>query len=134
MLNIKPAKHISMQDWNETVEATYGRIYNLQQQDGCMARGLVEITVPNPDAALEYDYENDSVPEEVNGDEMGVSFAAWLARDPNQPLDSEDEWDRNHGLSLFWKRNFYPSLDMVANDLYEKGLIPAGEYTIVIDW
>lgn len=65
---------------------------------------------------------------------MGVSFKAWLARDPKQPLNSPDEWDRKNGLSLWWQRNFYPDVQMVANDLYEKGLIEAGEYVIDIDW
>ena len=65
---------------------------------------------------------------------MGVSFAAWLARDPKQELDSEYDWDRKNGRDLFWHRNFYPSVDIDANDLHAKGLLPAGEYQIVIDW
>lgn len=80
------------------------------------------------------DYENESIPEEVNGKEMGASFAAWLARDPKQPLDSADNWVQEHGLSLFWHRNFYPSLDMIVNDLHARELLPAGNYQIVIDW
>ena len=130
-MKIKTIQSISVQDWDDFVEKTYGRIYSLQQQDGCKERGVEYITVPCDGA---YDYENDSIPEEVNGDEMGVSFAAWLARDPKQPLDSNDEWDRNRGIDLFWCRNFYPSIDMLANDLHVKGLLPAGEYQIVIDW
>ena len=62
---------------------------------------------------------------------MGVSFKAWLARDPK-------EWNgdpnKKNCLELFWERNFYPSLESVANDLYEKGLLPAGNYAINIDW
>ena len=69
------------------------------------------------------DYENDTVPEEVNHDDMGVSFKAWLARDPAQQLDTKDDWERRHGLRLWWERNFYPEVGMVANDLHEKGLI-----------
>lgn len=91
----------------------------------------MNITVPT---TRPYDYENATVPEEVNGDEMGVSFAAWLARDPKQKLDTKDKWDRDHGLDLFWDRNFYPSIDMVVNDLHARNLLPAGEYQIVIDW
>lgn len=112
------------------MQKTYGRIYSFQQQDGCKERGRFRLTVPD----TPNDYENDTIPEKVNGDEMGVSFAAWLARDPNQLLDTGDKWDREHGLSLFWERNFYPDIQMVANDLYKRGLLAAGEYTINIDW
>ena len=93
---------------------------------------------------------NDSISEIINGDEMGVKFNVWLARDPKAPLNPTDEelkscsyyfngdkekWknDPSH-IELFWQRNFYPSIYMVANDLYEKGLIEKGDYTINIDW
>lgn len=128
---IKTVQMIDVGDWDTLVETTYGRPYCYQQQDGCRSRGIVEITVPNGYA---YDYESESIPEVVNGNEMGVSFAAWLSRDPNQKLNSDDEWVRNHGLQLFWHRNFYPCIEMIATDLYEKGFLPAGEYLIKIDW
>jgi hypothetical protein len=35
---------------------------------------------------------------------------------------------------MFWDRNFYPNVQMVANDLHKKGLLEAGEYSIRIDW
>ena len=68
--------------------------------------------------------------------EMGVSFAAWLARDPKAPLKdaSSDERTERWCIELFWHRNFYPGFQMVANDLHAKGLIEAGKYTIDIDW
>jgi hypothetical protein len=117
--------------WDGLVEDTYGRPYAFQQQDGCKQRGTYHFTVP-----CEYpeDYERDSIPEKVNGNEMGVSFKAWLERDPQQPLDSPDKWERESGLSLFYARNFYPDIEVLANDLYDKGLIDAGEYLIDIDW
>lgn len=130
-MKINTIKSIDMSDFDDLVTKTYGRHYMLQQQDGCKDRGVENFTVPNKHP---YDYKNDTIPEEVNGDEMGVCFAAWLARDPNQKLKSKDKWDNEHGLSLFWERNFYPSLDMVVNDLHSKGLLLAGEYQIVIDW
>lgn len=113
---------------DKVVRETYGRLYCFQQQDGCKDRGSYRVTVPveNPD-----DYENDTVPEIVNGEEMGVSFEAWLARDPKQKLKGQ-EFD--FCLSLWWQRNFYPHIDMVLNDLYQKDLVDAGEYTIIIDW
>lgn len=128
---IKQVNMIDVQDFDDLVQKTYGRIYNFQQQDGCKGRGTECFEVPIKDP---FDYERDSLPEKVNGKIMGVSFKAWLERDPKQKLDSKDKWDREHGLSLFWERNFYPSLDMVVQDLFEKGLIPKGEYVINIDW
>ena len=126
---IKTVQMIEVDDWDALVVKTYGRPYSFQQQDGCKERGTFNLCVPE-EAAEEYDYENDTIPEEVNGDKMGVSFKAWLARDPNQPIEEEGtRW-----LDLFWTRNFYPAIEMVANDLHSKGLLPAGEYVINIDW
>lgn len=67
----------------------------------------------------------------MNHEEMGVSFKAWLARDPKQPLPGHED---SFGLGLWWDRNFYPNIEMIANDLHERGLLKAGEYTIIIDW
>jgi hypothetical protein len=121
---------ITVRDWDTLVETTYGRPYSFQQQDGCKQRQRVKIAIPD-DAE---DYANHEVPEEVNHEEMGVSFKAWLQRDPKQLLNSPDEWDRKNGLSMWWERNFYPAVEMIANDLHAKGLIEAGTYTIDIDW
>lgn len=129
-MKIRNVQVIDVSDWDDLVVKTYGRPYSFQQQDGCKPRGVKYFTVPcDPE-----DYENDTVPEEVNHCDMGVSFAAWLARDPKQKLDSKDEWDRNSGLNLWWDRNFYPDVSMIVNDLHAKGLLPAGEYMIDIDW
>lgn len=122
---------IDVYEFDGIVEETYGRTYSFQQQDGCKSRGTYEFSVPLDGP---YDFEQETIPEEVNGDEMGVSFAAWLARDPEQPLDSKDEWDREHGLDLFWSRNFYPSVDMIIHDLHTKGILKEGDYIINIDW
>ena len=127
-MKIKNIKVIDMNDWNDLVQKTYGRIYDFQQQDGCKERGLSHITIPSE---AYNDFENDTIPEVINGEEMGVSFKAWLERDPNQKAD---EWTSDSSLSLFWERNFYPDIQMVANDLHSKGLIKSGEYYINIDW
>ena len=119
---------IDESDWNELVENTYGRTYDFQQQDGCKEKGVFNLTVPSKETN---DFENDAVPEVVNHDEMGVSFKAWLARDPKKPLP-DDPGDLS--LDLWWRRNFYPSVEMVANDLHERKWLKAGEYVIVIDW
>lgn len=127
MIKFKSKNVIEVGDWDRLVEETYGKPYNFQQQDDCKPRGTYDLTVPSE---WEDDYENDTVSEIVNGPEMGVSFKAWLARDPKkiEPFDSDFEND------LFWTRNFYPNVEVVANDLHTKGLLPAGEYVINIDW
>lgn len=129
IVRVRTEQVIDVGDWDALVEKTYGRQYNFQQQDGCKERQRVYITIP--DGAD--DYENDTVPEIVNHNDMGVSFEAWLARDPKQPLSGEKD-TYNWSLGLWWDRNFYPSVQMVANDLFERGLIEAGDYTIDIDW
>ena len=123
---IKQINTITVQNFDELVRSTYGRPYSFQQQDGCKGRGLVPISIP------EYpeDYENDSVPEIVNHEDMGVSFSAWLARDPEQLLPSRNK----SSTELWWYRNFYPNVSMIINDLHSKGLLPAGDYSIDIDW
>lgn len=126
-MKIETKKVIDLSDWNDFVKETYGRPYNFQQQDDCKDRGLHELTVPNEE---EYDFEEIEVKEEVNGPEMGVSFEAWLKRDPAALIPNEDDW----GTELWWERNFYPNVQMVANDLYKKGLLESGEYIIKIDW
>lgn len=132
MINVRTEQVISVQDWDKLVKDTYGRPYSFQQQDGCKDRQRFRITIPDEP----YDFENDTVPEVVNHEDMGVSFKAWLERDPNKLLDEpRPSWDNGKSsLSLWWERNFYPEVQMVANDLHEKGLIEADEYTIVIDW
>ena len=127
MIKIQTKQIIGVNDWDELVVQTYGRPYMFQQQDGCKERQHVPITIPDG----EYDFENDTIPEEINGDEMGVSFKAWLARDPKE-WNGKPEDARN--LDMFWERNFYPDVQMIANDLHAKGLIPAGNYEIDIDW
>jgi hypothetical protein len=126
-LKIKTEKIIGYSDWNDFVISVYGRPYNFQQQDDCQGRGTYSFSVPQdyePD-----DFENDTVPEIVNGEERGVSFAAWLARDPKAPLK-----DGNMFVKLWWERNFYPNITMVIEDLYQRGKLEDGEYLILIDW
>lgn len=118
---------IDISDWDQLVIDTYGKPYSFQQQDGCKERQRVSITIPDEP----YDYEDESVPEEINGEEMGVSFAAWLVRDPKERGGARE--DKRY-IDLFWERNFYPDVQMIANDLHSKGLIEAGAYTIDIDW
>lgn len=129
MLNIRTEKIINVSNWDKLIEDTYGRPYNLQQQDGCMERQMLRISIPGESCD---DEQHDSIPEVVNGEEMCVKFATWLARDPKQDL--ADGKTNSWSVKLFYERNFYPELQTVANDLHAKGLIPAGDYLIEIDW
>ncbi len=128
MLKSKTEKFVDVQDFDNLVTETYGKPYSFQQQNGCQERGVYYLTVPDPNAE---DFEDDEIPEVINGQEMGVSFSSWLKRDPK-------EWNGESGderfLDLFWGRNFYPSIEVLANDLHSKGLIETGEYVINIDW
>jgi len=129
-LKVSRVNLIELSDWNAFVEKVYDRPYNFQQQAGCRDRGSFSLTVPSG-MAEEYDSWPDTVQEIVNHPEMGVNFAAWLARDPKQKLP---EQEYNYELGLWWERNFYPAIWAVADDLYDKGYLDAGEYTIEIDW
>lgn len=122
-------KMISVSDWDNMVVKTYGKPYNFQQQDGCKERVMFNLRVPD----IDYDFENDTIPETVNHADMGVSFKAWLARDPKQELNAED-WKSPSAITMWWERNFYPDVQMIANDLHDKGLLPTGDYVINIDW
>lgn len=124
---IRAVSLIELDVFDRLVSDTYGRPYSFQQQDGCKDRGIEQYDIPieNP-----WDYENDIVNPD-DEDNMGVSFEAWLARDPSEPLPNQRyDWE----LKMFWERNFYPSVEMILADLYKRGPIPAGDLVINIDW
>lgn len=130
MLKFQNKRVISTSDWDSFIQKTYNRPYCFQQQENCRERGTYDLIVPY---AEPYDYENDEVPEEVNSEDgMGVSFKSWLSRDPKQKLPDPDEQE-DYCLKLWWHRNFYPSIEMLVNDLYGKGLLDSGDYTIDIN-
>ena len=131
MLLVKNVKMIEVSDWDELVSNTYNRPYRFQQQDGCKERGMFNITIPSKFTEDEERYMNESIPEVINGEEMGIKFKKWLERNPKKTVgDRRKNWE----IELFWDRNFYPNIQTVANDLYSKGLIEAGDYIINIDW
>lgn len=129
-LKTRTEKVIDVGDWDTLVQETYNRPYRFQQQDGCKERQRVRITIPDEP----YDFGNDTVPEEVNHEDMGVSFEAWLTRDPSQKIPPKNPDFGNDFTEMWWNRNFYPDVQMIANDLHEKGLVEAGDYVIDIDW
>lgn len=129
MLKYTNEKVVDVDDWDELVSTTYGKVYSFQQQEGCKDRGIFTLDIPSKDT---YDEEMSEIIEEVvNSEEMGVKFQQWLARDPKQPIGEETEqWM----IDLWWERNFYPDIHTIANDLHSKGLLEAGKYIINIDW
>lgn len=152
MIKISNKKLIEVSDWNKLIQETYGKAYSFQQQDGCKPRGIETIQIP--DELWGEDELEESIPEVINGEKrIGIKFDAWLKRDPKTPLNPTDKeldncnyyWgktledrikyknDLTH-IRLFWERNFYPHIQTIANDLYEKGLIEKGIYSINIDW
>lgn len=130
MLKVKNKKFIEVQDWDNLVEETYGKIYSFQQQDGCKERGVENISVPVKEDWTE-DFENTKIPFKVNGSEMGVSFETWLNTSPE---DTRKHFKEDYQNALFWERNFYPHVSMIINDLHNKGLLETGDYSINIDW
>lgn len=134
-LKYEVKKVINVSDWSDFVSAIYGREYNFQQQDGCQPRGTFHFTIPCQFEAEEFDYEEATVEEIVNSPDRGVSFTSWLARDPTLPLAANGRYKPdNFDLRLWWSRNFYPNVYCVANDLHARGLLPAGNYVIDINW
>lgn len=127
-MKVRTKKVIDCFDLDELVVKTYGRPYCFQQQEDCRNRGVYSINVPTK---YPVDFDNDTIPEIVNHNDKGVSFKAWLERDPKKPM-ADDRTD--YSLELWWHRNFYPDITMVMNDLHAKGLIEAGSYLINIDW
>ena len=115
-------------EWDSLVNDIYGKPYSFQQQDGCKSRGTYSFTVPDD---CTDDYDNDTIPETFDTSVMGVSFKAWLKRDPKQPVGN---CTNNSFIELWWERNFYPDIQMISNDLYFKKLLDAGDYLINIDW
>ena len=129
MIKFNKRNQIKLEDWDDLVKNTYGKPYSFQQQDDCRNRGIFTIEVPSDSEDEEY---NDSIPEEINGEEMGVKFNVWLNTNPKEHQE-RNNWD-NWKVNLFWERNFYPDIYTLINDLYSKGLIEKGEYDIKIDW
>ena len=127
MLKIRKRNVIDVNDLDKLVTSTYGKIYSYQQQDGCKARGIKTVTVP----ANEDDFEATNIPLVVNGPVEGVRFQTWL---DTSPQDTRKYFNEDYENILYWKRNFYPHISMILNDLHKKGLIEEGEYDINIDW
>lgn len=126
-MELRVIKNVTDNEWNKLVVDTYSRPYNLQQQNGCMDRQTIEIEVPSE--ATNDSKMHKELPYRECSEVMGVQFETWLKADPEVQV-GEYDWE----TELWWQRNFYPDLRTVANDLYERGLIEEGIYSIKIDW
>jgi hypothetical protein len=113
-------------NWDTFVREAYGRPYCFQQQGGCKMRGTYHLEVHGEKG---YDpYGCKGLPLELDNNLFGVALEEWLRRDPKEAPPSIDF------LETWWERNFYPSIEAVAEDLCQRGLLPVGEYIIIIDW
>jgi hypothetical protein len=127
-LNFEIVKLIDDSSWSEFVQNVYGKPYCFQQQDGCRSRGVYLLEVPDNQAE---DFESGGENEDEDGELMGTSLESWLARDPKEPLEGQEyDWQ----LTNWWEKNFYPTIEILANDLHSKGLLEEGEYIINVNW
>lgn len=135
MLRYQNKKVVEVQDWDALVQEVYGKPYSFQQQEGCKQRGVFNISIPEDcEYADEEDAEmHDDIPFGINGDMMGVKFEKWLST-TEEEINAHHPEDYRGANRLFWARNFYPNVNKVAKDLYERGFIEPGSYSINIDW
>lgn len=125
-------KVFDVKEWDELVEKTYRKIYSFQQQDWCKDRGVFEFNIPRDLNENDEYGEKDSIPEIVNGEDLWISFKAWLKRDINQKIIDSEFW--NDFTRLWWTRNFYPSVYVLIDDLHKKWILEEWDYIINIDW
>jgi hypothetical protein len=128
MLKFETTRYVRVDDFNRLVVETYGRPYILEQRDGCEPKFLFFAIIPSD--GDEFDYPNESIPEKIDCEEEGVSFEAWLKRDPKQWKGPRRE---KKFLKKFWEEKFFPDAQMLFNDLNAKGLIESGNYIIDLD-
>ena len=130
MLKYNNKKVIDCSDWDDLVQKTYNKPYCFQQQDGCQSRGNITIDISKEEIEDYYDLE---IPFKINGNVMGVNFNTWLNTTVEEINEKHPESYKGQNI-LWWDRNFYPNLQIIANDMCRKGLIESGEYMIDIDW
>jgi hypothetical protein len=119
-MRIENVKLIGETEFSRLVSETYGRPYQLQQQDNCMGQDEIErVTVPDEGIDIDDD----------------ARFAEWRDADVPDPvgvLHGETRWDWE--VELYWQREYYPPLQELVNDLHERGLLPQGDYVIHASW
>lgn len=120
-MRIEKVNLISENDFSKLAVDTYGRPYQLQQQGDCLGQDtIIRLTVP----------------EEPMG-WTGPTLEEWRERPLNlQPEEyTRGDWEEHTYLrDMWWEREFYPDVQVVANDFHARGLLPEGDYVIHIWW
>lgn len=122
MIKSKIKHVISSAAWNKQVSKIYGRPYSIEDQ--FEFNRVLGFKVPN----RSFDFANETVEENEDTKETGVNFKSWIARDPDQKIGSDP---CAFVTTLWWYRAFYPDIEVLANDLFKKGLLERGEYVII---
>jgi len=131
-MKVSTIRMVYVDDFNQFVTETYGRPYNFQQQEDRREKELLWIEVPTEKPVDEF--AGKDIPKDYSTKEMRVDFDIWVARDPKEQIKCPpDREDRSWTLLLWWERNFYPDINMILWDLYNRGLIESGEYYINMD-
>lgn len=136
-LKFNRTKTIDVSDWDRFVCEHYGKDhYSFQQQNDCIDRGNYSVTVSS---TTKDPYENKTIDDMVikcNHENMGVSFVVW--RDTPKDYFTKNnltiDKDGYNFDGLWWDRNFYPDVEMIARDLFFKGIIDSEDFEIVVDW
>jgi hypothetical protein len=120
-MRIKSVKLIDETEFSQLVREAYGRPYRLQQQDHCMGQNEIEL-ITIPDEGIDIDdpqrfeeWRDAEAPESRGVDQFG---------------DMRWDWE----VELHWEREFYPPLQELVNDMYERSLLPQGDYAIRAYW
>lgn len=115
-IDIINTKVIEEKDFSKLVSETYERPYDFQQHgnwgDAIANGSFVSLTVPEKIET----YHCDPVGEDYQ------EFDVWKTT----PVETHSY--------ILWQNSFYPRFQEVANDLHAKGLLPAGDYTLLIHW
>lgn len=133
MLKTHHVNLVSDHDWDEFITATYKKSYCFQQQAGCRDRCTYEFSLPLECEPGGYELDLEDVPATLKTFAMQTTFAKWLERSEKEPLSSDTSQSKS-ALELWWQRHFYPAPEVIADNLYKRGLLPAGDYVIEIDW
>ena len=132
-MKIEKLNVISDANWSRFVSETYGRPYwfSYQRWRDQGEKGLYRFTLPLEDIE-EFDEHGECDVEDIPKPKwFGVKFEYWLERDPKKPLVGQT---KDEQLEDWWENSFYPSHEVIANDLFNKGILEAGDYAIGVDW
>lgn len=117
---------IEYTDWNNFIQSVYNKPYDLLQQVDSEST-IITMSVPGN---VDNTKINKDIPENIDENELRcVELETWLNKDPQE--ENPNFKYKSH-QTHWWKRYFYPDIQAIANDLYEKGLLEEGNYTIYV--